>query len=46
MPDWFNHLTKAERARVEKIDAGLSALQTERRLLMNRAKVRKHRQAN
>lgn len=43
MPDWPNHLTDVERAKLAEIDQRLAADNAERRRLMNLAKQRKHR---
>lgn len=43
MPDWPNHLTPDERARLDQIDLERAALKQERDKLMNRAKLRRHR---
>ena len=43
MPDWANHLTPDERARLDQIDRERDALTSERQKLHNRAKLRRHR---
>ena len=43
MPEWPEALYPKERRRLETIERQLAELNKERRKLMNRAKVRKHR---
>lgn len=46
MPDWQSYLNDDERGDLLIIDGQIAIWQADRRKLMNRAKQRKHRDAN